>query len=255
MISWSELSTRGTCVILLQRLTSRSADSIVATKLLFGDGHYPCLHLTFITPTRQSLVSTLDIPINAAPPQSTSIKILHISSGRIPLFPRQDGPHCWQRAITSYLVRKGAHKTLEGTEVEPFRTPGAYLPGTRAGNHQPDATQSTTGAVFTAAQRLLWAEWSIREHEARLTVILTVSHGIRAEIECMWSANDMNRHISSTHKVDTTSHQADLSARISPLRLPLKASREKMLEHYKSCSFLSAEAVSFGCTHRRLGEV
>jgi len=161
----------------------------------------------------------------------------------------------WQRAITSYLVRKGAHKTLEGTEVEPFRTPGAYLPGTRAGNHQPDATQSTTAAVFTAAQRLLWAEWSIREHEARLTVILTVSHGIRAEIECMWSANDMNRHISSTHKVDTTSHQADLSARISPLRLPLKASREKMLEHYKSCSFLSAEAVSFGCTHRRLGEV
>jgi len=90
---------------------------------------------------------------------------------------------------------------------------------------QPNATQSTTGAVFTAAQRLLWAEWSTREHEARSTVMLTVLHGIQAEMEYTWSANDMYRHISSRHKVDTTSRRADLSARISLLRLPLKRAK------------------------------
>jgi len=63
-----------------------------------------------------------------------------------------------RRAINSYLIRKGAHQTLEGTELEPFRTPGAYLAGTGAGDDQPDAAQSTIGAVLTAAQRLLLAE-------------------------------------------------------------------------------------------------
>jgi len=47
--------------------------------------------------------------------------------------------------------------------------------------------------------------------------MFTVSHGIQAEIEYMWSANDMYGHISSTHKVDITSRRADLSARISLL--------------------------------------
>jgi len=41
--------------------------------------------------------------------------------------------------------------------------------------------------------------------EARSTVMLTVLHGIQAEMEYTWSANDMYRHISSRHKVDTTS--------------------------------------------------
>jgi hypothetical protein len=77
-------------------------------------------------------------------------------------------------------------------------------------------------------------------------VILIVSHGVQAEIEYMWLANDMYRHISSPHKVDTTCRYADLSARISLLRLPLKAIREKMLEHYEQYSSLSAEAVSAG---------
>jgi len=88
--------------------------------------------------------------------------------------------------------------------------------------------------------------WATREAKARSTVILTVSHGIQAEIEYMWSANDIYRHISSTRKVDTTSRRADLSARISLLRLPFKASPEQMLEHYESYSSLSAEAISSG---------
>jgi len=65
-------------------------------------------------------------------------------------------------------------------------------------------------------------------------VTLTVSHGIQAEIEYKWSANDMYQHISpTTHKVDTTSRRAGLSARISLLRLSIEASRVRMLEHYE----------------------
>jgi hypothetical protein len=60
------------------------------------------------------------------------------------------------------------------------------------------------------------------------------------------SANSMYRHISATHKVDTTSRRVDLSSRISFLRLPLKSSREKMLEHYEQYSTLGAEAISSG---------
>ncbi len=40
-----------------------------------------------MTSSRQSLVITLDVPINVAPPQSTSIKIHHVSSWRIPSLP------------------------------------------------------------------------------------------------------------------------------------------------------------------------
>jgi hypothetical protein len=56
----------------------------------------------------------------------------------------------------------------------------------------------------------------------------------------MWSANDMYRRISSTHKVDTTSRCANLSARISLLRLSLKASGEGVLEHYEQYYQVSA---------------
>jgi hypothetical protein len=52
-----------------------------------------------------------------------------------------------------------------------------------------DGTQTTTGNVITAAQKQ-WDSWVTREAKARSTV---VSHGIQAEIEYMWSANDIYR--------------------------------------------------------------
>jgi len=62
-------------------------------------------------------------------------------------------------------------------------------------------------------------------------------------LKYMWSADSMYTLISATHKVDTTPRRADLS---SLLRLPLKFSREKMLEHYEQYSNLSAEAIISG---------
>ncbi len=92
----------------------------------------------------------------------------------------------WRRAVTAYLVEKGAHRVLEGRGTELFRDPAAALPaGEVAGDEQPDVTQSTTGAALTAAQRTQWEAWATREPKARSVVMLTVSHGIQAEIMYM----------------------------------------------------------------------
>jgi len=92
----------------------------------------------------------------------------------------------WRRAVTAYLVEKGAHRVLEGRGTELFRDPAAALPaGEVAGDEQPDVTQSRTGAALTAAQRTQWEAWATREPKARSVVMLTVSHSIQAEIMYM----------------------------------------------------------------------
>jgi len=46
---------------------------------------------------------------------------------------------------------------LEGRETEPFRDAAAVGPlGEVAGDEKPDATQTTTGNVLTAAQETQW---------------------------------------------------------------------------------------------------
>jgi len=74
-----------------------------------------------------------------------------------------------------------------------------------------NSTQTTTGNVITAAQKQ-WDSWVTREAKARSSSFPWYSSGNRVHVV-------RERHlstISSTHKVDTTSRCADLSARISP---------------------------------------
>jgi len=83
-------------------------------------------------------------------------------------------------------LKKGAHRVVERT------LQGCHcISSSRRCRRRrtADGTQTTTGNVITAAQKQ-WDSWVTREAKARSTV---VSHGIQAEIEYMWSANDIYR--------------------------------------------------------------
>ena len=83
-------------------------------------------------------------------------------------------------------LKKGAHRVVEGENPS-----GHCISSSRRCRRRrtADGTQTTTGNVITAAQKQ-WDSWVTREAKARSTV---VSHGIQAEIEYMWSANDIYR--------------------------------------------------------------
>ena len=88
-------------------------------------------------------------------------------------------------------------------------------------------------------------KWAEKEAKARSTIILTVSDGIAAEVENLWSAADIYPHIRAEHKVDTQ-RRGDLIIRIHLLSLPEAASRETMKDHYERFTSLVAEAIAAG---------
>ena len=160
----------------------------------------------------------------------------------------------WRRAITNYLLDKGALRVLEGRETEPHRAgldpahPPDIIrpPGQRAGDEPPDAQSSSTGSALTAAQRAAWDKWAEKEAKARSTLILTVSDGIAAEVENLWSSAEIYTHITAEHKVDTYQRRGDLMARIHMLSLPEAASRETMIDHYERFITLISESIAAG---------
>ena len=178
------------------------------------------------------------------------------SLGKIPTLTGTDSFVKWRRAISAYLLDEGALRVLEGREREPFRKDyNTALPGDRAvirpfgecaGAEQPGANQSASGTVLNNAQRTAWDEWEKKERKARSTIILTVSAGIAAEIEMMWSAHEMYEHITAEHKVDTIEHRGNLIWRIQTLNLRSSATADEMNAHYEAFTNLISEAIAAG---------
>lgn len=162
----------------------------------------------------------------------------------------------WRRAIHAYLLDKGAVRVLEGRELEPFRRVAenpaelAILrpAGEYAGAEEPNAEQTRTGNLMTVAQRNIWNEWEKKERKARATILLTVSAGIAAEIENLWSAHDMYEHIKSEHKIDTIEHRGNILWRIQSLRLDKGCNADQMNHHYETFTTLISEAQAAGIT-------
>ena len=119
----------------------------------------------------------------------------------------------------------------------------------------PDAQSSSTGSALTAAQRAAWDKWAEKEAKARSTLILTVSDGIAAEVENLWSSAEIYTHITAEHKVDTYQRRGDLMARIHMLSLPEAASRETMIDHYERFITPHIGIHRRWDSHRGLGEV
>jgi hypothetical protein len=162
----------------------------------------------------------------------------------------------WNRSIEVYLFSKGAHRVVRGTALEPFRRQVnpevegdhgiVYPEGSWAGCDPPTVENSTTGAALTNAQTTQWEKWEEKERIARAAIILTVSPGIAAEIEKKWSSHEMYSHIQATNRVDTDERKAELSSRLSSLKLSPNASRDMMINHIELFNTTAAEAIAAG---------
>lgn len=162
----------------------------------------------------------------------------------------------WQRAVRLVLLDKGAISNLTATETEPFRRavdltiPGdthiVRPPGSFAGESPPDATNSSTNAALTNAQRTLWDAWAAKERKARVTLLLTVSEGIAGQVEHLWSANDIWTRITATHQIRTSTRRNAINNQISLLHLPDKASYSQMIQHLEKFTTLISEGIGAG---------
>ena len=150
----------------------------------------------------------------------------------------------WRRAISAYLLGKGSLRVLEGFESEPFRRLidpmliGDNLIvrplGQYAGALQPSAQQSTTNNALNGTQTQAWDDWEKKERTARSTILLTISPGIAAEVEHLWSAYEIFEYIKAEHRVDTIEHRGNLLWRIQTLRLSANATSDQMNDHYEA---------------------
>ncbi|EIW69222.1 hypothetical protein TREMEDRAFT_62954 [Tremella mesenterica DSM 1558] len=162
----------------------------------------------------------------------------------------------WRRGVRNYLFDKGAQGHLSGLEPEPFRrlvNPAVptdhsvvFPPDTIAGEAPPDATNSTTAVALTATQRTTWLDWANKERKARSTLIFTISPGLAAQVEDLWSAQEIWARITAQHQVKTTARRNDLNQRISLLRLVENANFDTMHAHLETFSELVAEALGAG---------
>ena len=181
---------------------------------------------------------------------------LESNSKVIPTLNGTDSFIKWRRAITAYLLDKGALRSLEGREAEPFRRSvnlqiaGDDLivrpVGEYAGAEMPSPRQTTSGNALTAGQKAQWEEWEKKERKARATILLSISPGVAAEVENLWSAHDMFNHIKAEHRVDTVEHRGNLHWRIQSLRLPSNASADQLDLHYESFNKLVSDIASTG---------
>ncbi|RXK35919.1 hypothetical protein M231_06839 [Tremella mesenterica] len=110
----------------------------------------------------------------------------------------------------------------------------------------PDATNSTTAVALTATQRTTWLDWANKERKARSTLIFTISPGLAAQVEDLWSAQEIWARITAQHQVKTTARRNDLNQRISLLCLVENANFDTMHTHLETFSELVAEALGAG---------
>ena len=73
---------------------------------------------------------------------------------------------------------------------------------------------------------------------------LTVSAGIAAEIEHLWSAHNTYTHIQAEHRSDTIEHRGNILWRIQTLRLNTGAKADKMNDHHEAFTSLISEAMA-----------
>ncbi|EIW66884.1 hypothetical protein M231_05571 [Tremella mesenterica] len=135
----------------------------------------------------------------------------------------------WRQGVRKYLFNKGAQGHVSGHEPEPFRqlvnpavpTDHSVVspPNTIAGEAPPDATNLTTAVALTATQHTTWLDWANKECKARLTLVFSISPGLAAHVEDLWSAQELWACITVQHQVKTTARCNDLNQRISLLRL------------------------------------
>ncbi|MGG6494820.1 UNVERIFIED_CONTAM: hypothetical protein NY603_17950, partial [Bacteroidetes bacterium 56_B9] len=130
---------------------------------------------------------------------------------KMPTLTGTDNFVVWKRAITNYLRQKDALRVLEGREVEPYRDQQAATPDDAYAGYEPpagpsalipgDAGTSTTNANLTIAQFAKWKEWERKESKARSALLMSVSSGIAADVENLWSSADIYKQICDEHRI------------------------------------------------------
>lgn len=147
----------------------------------------------------------------------------NISRG-IPTLTGTDNFVKWKRCLDAYLLKKQCHRVVQGRELEPYRR---IVQGTSfdldvihpAGQHAvddyPEGEASTESGPLNASQRDKWQKWSEKEVKARATIIMSVSDGIAAELDLMWSSTDMYTHLCATHRIDTFQRRGYIATRLS----------------------------------------
>lgn len=149
----------------------------------------------------------------------------------IPTLTGTDNYVKWRRALESYLLDKGALRVLKGTETEPYRVRiephdderdgefASLKPPGPADQALGTVATSTTGHPLTATQKAQWDAWEAKERKARSTLILTISPALAAELEHLWSANDIYTRIQAEHNVNTVERRGELLQRLILIRL------------------------------------
>jgi hypothetical protein len=158
-----------------------------------------------------------------------------ISLSAIPKLRNNANFAAWKRAVENQLLLAGCIGTVDGSDMEPFRTPTAMAaPLARAGSASPAAEQRISDTDLTVERLEEWRKRQKRKGKVQGLIQTTVSDGILIGNLDKNSAKQMWDYILATHQLDSPEEQAQVRDALATIRLKEDPSTKEMEIHLES---------------------